>query len=473
MMKKLLYIKLIVLTLLFHCIGCQTVKVKKNIEPVIQSWLTKGDQSVLFQAQPVLSFRSQRDPAIPVVSFDTTLRYQTIEGFGYTLTGGSAMLLQKMNADKRQALLKELFSCGKDGMCISYLRLSMGASDLDEKVFSYNDLEEGMTDPTLQRFSLSYDTLYLIPLIKQIQKINPSIRFIATSWSPPVWMKSNKISIGGQLRPEYYATYALYFVKYLTAMRAQGILMDAITIQNEPEHGGNNPSMTMTWQEQNDFIKNHLGPALKNARLPVKILVWDHNCDHPEYPLSILNDPETKDFVYGSAFHLYAGHISALSKVYEAHPDKKLYLTEQWTGAKGEFGGDLMWHLKNVVIGGLTNHSSVIMQWNLANDPNFRPHTPGGCTECKGALTIDGDTISKNVAFYNIVHASAFIPPGSMRIGSTEIPKLNSVAFLTPSGEKVMLLSNDHKEDITFQLAAENGFALITIPGESVVTLRF
>ena len=158
-------------------------------------------------------------------------------------------------------------------------------------------------------------------------------------------MKSNGNSVGGNLKPQYYGVYAQYFVKYIKSMEALGISIDAITPQNEPQHGGNNPSMVMSAAQQADFIKNHLGPAFRASGITTKIIIWDHNCDRPDYPLEILDDPVAKAYVHGSAFHLYAGDVSALSQVHNAHPDKSLYFTEQWTGANGTFDGDLQWHL--------------------------------------------------------------------------------------------------------------------------------
>src|SRR5882757_11369340 len=114
-------------------------------------------------------------------------------------------------------------------------------------------------------------------------------------------------------------------------MKAEGIRIDAITVQNEPLHPGNNPSLLMQPGEQAEFIKNHLGPAFKQAGLDTKIIIYDHNCDRPDYPISILNDAAAKTFINGSAFHLYGGDISALSTVHAAYPDKSLYFTEQWT----------------------------------------------------------------------------------------------------------------------------------------------
>src|SRR5690606_35956757 len=214
--------------------------------------------------------------------------------------------------------LEEMFSREESAIGINFLRLSIGASDLDEKVFSYADLPEGQTDPELKHFSLAYDTLYLVPILQQILSINPDLKIMGSPWSPPAWMKTNNSPIGGKLMPEFYASYANYFVKYIQAMKEEGIPIYAVTIQNEPEHPGNNPSMAMAPEEQAEFIKSHLGPAFQKAGISTKILIFDHNCDHPEYPIAVLNDQEAYPFIDGSAFHLYAGEIDAMSKVKEA-----------------------------------------------------------------------------------------------------------------------------------------------------------
>jgi len=222
-------------------------------------------------------------------------------------------------------------------------------------------------------------------------------------------MKTNGSSIGGSLKTDCYDVYARYFVKYIQEMQAEGITIHAITPQNEPLHGGNNPSMLMTASEQANFIKNYLGPAFQNAGLTTKIVIYDHNCDRPDYPLDILNDPDARKYVDGSAFHLYAGDISALSQVHYAYPDKNVYFTEQWVGGPSNFAGDLQWHIKNLIIGATANWSKVVLEWNLASDPYYNPHTNGGCTSCEGALTI-GATVIRNVSYYIIAHASKFVP---------------------------------------------------------------
>jgi glucosylceramidase len=198
--------------------------------------------------------------------------------------------------------------------------------------------------------------------------------------------------------------------------------------------------------------------------------VYDHNCDHPDYPITILKDPAAAKYVNGSAFHLYAGDISALSTVHAAAPDKALYFTEQWTSAKGGFEGDLRWHMKNVIIGAMRNYSRTALEWNLANDPNYGPHTPGGCTECKGALTITGANITRNVAYYIIAQVSKFVPAGSVRIGSNNSGNLYTVAFKRPDGKKVLLVLNDDNAPASFHIKYQDKQITPVLPKGSVAT---
>ncbi len=459
----------VVIVLALMVVGCE----KNNAslaDPVIGVWITSTDQSQLLTEAKSLKFSSE-PASVSMVEVDSSVTYQTMDGFGFALTGGSAMLLTtKLTANERAVLLKELFSTADKGIGISYLRVSIGASDLDELVFSYNDLPPGQTDLSLSQFSLAYDTLYLIPVLKEILAINPQIKIMGSPWSPPVWMKANNHPKGGSLKPEYYEMYANYFVKYIQEMAKAGIAIDAITIQNEPENPNNTPSLIMTAPEQSLFIKKYLSPAFKAATIKTKIILFDHNCDHPEYPISILDDPETKPLVDGSAFHLYLGDIDALGKVHDAHPDKNIYFTEQWTSGKGDFGGDLRWHVKNLVVGASRNWSRSVLEWNLAADENFDPHTPdGGCDVCQGALTI-GDSVIRNVSYYIVAHASRFVPPGSIRISSTIVDNLHNVAFLTPEGKKVLIVVNDNDTEKLFSIRYNNKFSVASLAAGAVGT---
>lgn len=434
-------------------------------------WLTKGNQSVLLLKQSsILAFGSAAN-RFTNIEVDETKTFQSIDGFGYTLTGGSAQVINQLNPTKRQELLQELFGSGQNSISISYLRISIGASDLDSAPFSYNDLPTGQTDLNLEKFSLAPNKNDVIPMLKEILAINPNIKIIATPWSPPVWMKDNTSFIGGSLQPQYYGVYAQYFLKYIQQMKAEGITIDAITPQNEPLHPGNNPSMLMLASQQADFIKNHLGPAFQNANLKTKIITYDHNCNKPEYPIAILNDAAAYPFIDGSAFHLYEGDISALSTVHDAFPKKNVYFTEQYTGTAGTFDGDLKWHVRNIIIGSMRNWSKNALEWNLANNTSFGPNTPGGCTTCRGALTIESsDSFTRNVGYYIIAHASKFVPAGSVRIASNLSGNLQNVAFKTPEGKKVLIVENDGNTAESFNIIHNGKWVTSTLEAGSVAT---
>lgn len=436
----------------------------------VDFWKTKGDETAKLQKQTTILAFSTAANTYPNIDVSESQTFQTVDGFGFTLTGGSVEVINQLSATKKQELLQELFGTGENGISINYIRLSIGASDLNSTVFSYNDMPAGQTDVNLTNFSLDADAT-LIDLLQDILAINPNIKIMATPWSPPVWMKDNASSVGGSLLPQYYSAYAQYFVKYIQGMQAEGITIDAITPQNEPLHPGNNPSMFMSATQQANFIKNNLGPAFQSAGITTKIVIYDHNCDNTTYPTSILSDSNASAFIDGSAFHLYAGDISALSTVRNAFPNKNVYFTEQYTASTGSFGGDLKWHLKNVIIGSMRNWSKTALEWNLANNGSFGPHTNGGCTTCKGAITVNGSSsYVKNVGFYIVGHASKFVPAGSQRIASTQTGNLNSVAFKTPAGKKVLIVENDGNTFEIFNIKHNGKWVMVSLDAGAVGT---
>jgi glucosylceramidase len=416
-------------------------------------WLTDPDHAVFFQEQSGSLPFADATNGHPAIVVDEAATFQEMDGFGCCLTGGSAAHLMRMDPANRAALLEELFATDGAHIGISYLRVSIGSSDLDAHPFSYDDLPAGQTDPSLAKFSLAPDFAAVIPVLKEILAIRPEIKLLGSPWSAPAWMKDNNDTRGGSLRPEFYAAYAAYFVKYIQGMRAERIGIDAITVQNEPLNPHNNPSMFMLADEQASFIKHHLGPAFRAAALGTKIILYDHNCDHPDYPISILDDPAAARYVDGSAFHLYAGTIDALSEVHRAHPDKALYFTEQWMGAHSDFKQSLDEHICNLTIGATRNWSRNVLEWNLAADPRYLPHTDrGGCDRCQGTVTIDGNNVARNAGYYVMAHAAKFVRPGSLRIASNEPPSLPNVAFKAPGGQKILLVLNSGPSPKTFNI---------------------
>lgn len=439
----------------------------------VDFWITKGDESIKLQKQNTPVAFTASTNVYQNIDLDISQTYQSVDGFGYTLTGGSAEVINSLSASKKQELLQDLFGSSDNSISVSYLRISIGASDLNSSVFSYNDLDPGQTDVNLTKFSIEKDR-GVINLLKEILAINPKIKILGSPWSAPIWMKTNGSSMGGSLKPEYYGVYSQYFVKYIKAMKSEGINIDAVTIQNEPLHGGNNPSMVMTAAEQATFVKQNLGPDFKSAGINTKIIVYDHNCDRPDYPIEVLSDKDASPFIDGAAFHLYGGDISALSSVRNTFPTKNVYFTEQWTASNGNFGGDLKWHTKNVVIGSMRNWSKNALEWNLANDPQFKPYTPGGCTMCKGAITVNSsENYSKNVSYYIIAHASKFIPQNSVRIASTQPGNLATVAFKREDGKLVLIVVNDGNTGENFNIRMNGKIATFSLDAGAVGTYVF
>jgi glucosylceramidase len=435
-------------------------------------WLTTPDRVAIVAPQATSLRFSSAAGELPVLTVDDAQHFQTMDGFGFALTGGSAQLLTRMHAAQRATLLKKLFTTGDDGIGVSYLRVSIGASDMNERVYSYDDLPPGQTDVEMAKFSLGPDRADVIPVLKEILAIRPEIKILGSPWSAPAWMKTNDDVKGGELKPEYYGAFAKYFVKYIEAMRAEGIAIDAITVENEPLNPKNTPSMVMFAQEQDTFIAKDLGPAFEKAGIRTKILLYDHNPDVASYPLSILGDPAASKYVDGTAFHLYGGETSVLTQVHDAFPKKNLYMTEQsvteWRG-EGPLG--IAEPVSRVMIGATRNWSRNVLLWNLAADPQNGPHTNnGGCTGCSGAITLDGDSVTNNVAYYVVQHFSQLVPPGSVRVASSEMEQLASVAFLTPEDKVVLVVSNTGNFPKPFAVKYHGKAFQTVMPAESVGT---
>jgi len=442
------------LTLTFATAAIAQTPAASSSAPSVSLYLTSPDRSALLALQPPIAFTPAATASSQAITVNPAKTYQTIDGFGFALTGGSAQLLMHMDAAKRAALLHELFTRTGDGIGVSYLRLTIGSSDMNAHVYSYDDLAPNETDVDMAHFSLDPDKADVIPIMKQILAINPKIKTLASPWSAPLWMKTTGVAQGGVLLPKYFPAYATYLTKYVQGMKAEGIPIDTLTIQNEPLNEKNTPSMLMLSPEQAIFIKHDLGPDFRKAGIKTGIVLYDHNLDHPLYPLSILQDPAAAKYIDGSGFHLYGGTVDAMTEVHNAFPTKNIYFTEQSITQRDNTAPmNISKPVARVMIGVSRNWSKNILLWNLAADPNNGPHTDnGGCTGCSGALTIDGDNVRRNIAFYTVAQVSKFVPPNSVRIDSNDLDTLPNVAFRTPDGKKVLVISNITDTPQTFDV---------------------
>ena len=436
------------------------------VSQVVTPWITTGDKSKLLQQQAALNFAINTSSGGNTVTINPATTYQNVDGFGFCMTEGSAEVISSLTDNQQNVLLNELFD-KNTGLGISMLRISIGASDLSSSNYSYN---ETSGDTNMANFSLAGpDLTYLIPILKKVLAINPDIKILATPWSPPRWMKSNSSWVGGSLNAASYAAYAIYFVKYIAAMKAQGIAVWGITPQNEPENPNNNPSMVMNSTEEKNFINNNLGPSLATAGYStVKIIAFDHNCDNTAYPIDVCNN---STYVDGAAFHLYAGNISALTTVKNA-TGKNVYFTEQYTGFGGSFSGDLGWHMQNVVIGASNNWAKAILEWNVANNSSIGPYTSGGCNTCLGAITINSSTTyTRNVSYYIIGQISKFVRPGATRIGvSSTNSSVTATAFLNTDGTMALVTYNSSSSAQSTKIIVGSSSFTYSVPALSACT---
>lgn len=441
-------------------------------------YLTTGDQSRLLHKESDISIVRPAATAIPVIMIDVSQKFQEIEGFGAALTGSSAYVInRKLGAGSRAALLDDLFDPAK-GIGITYLRVTMGASDFSLEDFTYNDMAAGETDFGLEHFTIDKDLDDVVPVLKAIARVSGDVKIMATPWSPPAWMKTNTSLLGGKLRTDCYQVYADYFVHYIQAFKKEGITINAITPQNEPLYStAPYPCMDMQPGEQTTFIKDHLGPAFDAAGLKTEIIVYDHNWDHPEYAMGVLNDAAAKAYVTGSAFHGYGGNVSAMTTVHAAHPDRGVYFTEvTGTDQFTVFSDNIQWNMDNVFIGTTKNWSKNALLWNLALDENHGPRN-NGCADCRGVITIDASgNVTRNVEYYSIGHFSKFIRPGAVRVASSLSPGVNGlsfVSFINADGGRVLVMS--YKGSDNPQVVVKEGDAQFThtLSPASVTTITW
>ena len=440
---------------------------------------TTGDQTMLLQAQPDISFSSGSSSGL-VIRVDATTQYQQMDGVGGSLTDSSAWLIwNKLSASQQTTLMQELFSPSK-GIGISFLRQPMGATDFSASGnYSYDDLPAGQTDPNLTNFSIAHDTTYIIPLIKQALSINPNIKVVALPWSPPAWMKTTGTMNGGGMNTTFLPSLAQYFVDFVQAYQSQGIPIYALSVQNEPLYSTTGyPSESLAATDESTFIASNLGPALSTAGLQnVKIFGYEHNWDNTAYPDAVLGSAAAP-YVSGTSFHCYAGDPSAQLTVEQAFPAKDIWFTECSGITTSTFPGDLVWNAENLLIGATRNYARSVSLWNLALDQNSGPIN-GTCTNCRGVVTIN-DSVSPsqvtfNVEYYVLGHLGKFVVPGAHRIDSNTFGagSIEDVAFQNPDGSIVLLVLNSATNAGTFSVSFNSQSFNYTLPAGALATLEW
>jgi glucosylceramidase len=410
----------------------------------VGAWITTGDQTRLLSEESHLRFsRAAVDAGIPVIEVDYNQRFQSVVGWGAAMTDASAYLIEtKLNPSQREALLQELFG-RESGIGLSFVRIPMGASDFSRSHYSYDDRPAGATDSTLAHFSIDVDRAEKIPALKRALAINPQLKLMGSPWSVPGWMKSSGSLIKGTLLPQFHAVFAEYFRRWIEAYQAEGLPIFAITLQNEPHFEPENyPGMRLMPAQRAAIIGANVGPLFRQRGIHAQIWDWDHNWDEPQSPLAVLADSTARPYVAGVAWHCYGGDISAESVVHDNYPDKDTYFTEcsggQWAPV---WADNLKWYVSKMLIGNARGWAKGVALWNLALDESYGPHT-GGCANCRGVVTINSVTgeITRNPEYYALAHASRFVRPGAVRVGSSGPNGLETVAFRNSDGGSTALI---------------------------------
>ena len=476
------------LLLLLICAACPFLSscpgsggsTKTTPGPTVQIVETTGDQSMLLQTQPSISFASGGNSSSLVITVNSATQYQQIDGFGGSLTDSSAWLIwNKLGSSQQATLMQQLFG-PSSGIGISFLRQPMGASDFSASGnYSYDDLPAGQTDPNLTNFSVAHDATYIIPLLKQALAVNPRLKVVALPWSPPAWMKTTGTMNGGNMNTTYFPSLAQYFVDFVEAYQQQGIPIYALSVQNEPLYSTTGyPSESLAASDESTFIADNLGPALSAAGLGnVNVFGYEHNWDNTTYPESVLGS-SAAPYVAGSSFHCYAGDPSAQSAVESAFPAKSIWFTECSGITSSTFSGDLVWNAEHLLIGATRNWARSVSLWNLALDQNSGPRN-GTCANCRGVLTIDDSVSPSNVTFnveyYILGHLGKFVVPGAHRIDSNTFGSgsIEDVAFQNPDGSIVLFVLNSANNAGTFTVSSSGQSFNYTLPAGAVATFSW
>ncbi len=463
----------------------------------VHVWITTPDGQLTMSDQGTVAFGTAA-PTATTVTIDPTRTFQTMTGFGGSITDSSATVLYGLSPSARDAAMRDLFD-PVNGDGLSFLRQPIGASDfVASAAYTYDDLAPGQTDYLQRHFSIGHDEAQILPLLRRAEQLNPHLSIMATPWSPPAWMKTGGSLSGGRLidDPKIYASYALYLLRFVEAYRAQGVTIDLITVQNEPQNRtpAGYPGTDMPASQEEQVIAD-LGPMLRLAGLKTKILAYDHNwSEHPndvaatppdetsdinDYPQEVLSSPAAA-WISGTAYHCYFGDPSAMTALHDQFPAKDIYFTEcsgsQSSDPANTFSDTLKWHARNLIIGATRNWAKSVVNWNVALDPSGGPHV-GGCATCTPILTIGSDgTVTRNAEYYALGHLSRFVRPGAVRIASTSFGttgwngQIMDVAFRNPDGSTVLVAHNENDNPQSFSVS-ENGQSFdYTLPGGALAT---
>ncbi len=435
-------------------------------------WLTARDGGAHLAEQAPLA-PGRRD-GLARLHVDTSRRFQTLEGFGGAFTEAAASVWQQLSAAQQQAFLRDCFD-PQQGHGYTLCRVHINSCDFSLGHYAHAD-QPG--DADLQHFRIDRDRQHLLPMIRAAQQVaGRPLKLLASPWSPPAWMKSNgQMADGGHLLPQFRAAWARCFVRFIQAYEAEGVPIWGVTVQNEPEARQRWDSCLYTAEEERDFVRDHLGPALQAAGLGrVRIVVWDHNRDAMvERASTIFGDPEAARYIWGTGFHWYLeDHFDHVQLVHDAWPDKGLLFTEGCQEGGPHHGS---WALgeryARSVINDLNRWTSGWIDWNLLLDMQGGPNHVGNF--CSAPVLADpaGDALHHQSSFWYLGHFARFIQPGAQRVLCAATREaLECTAFANPDGSCAVVVMNRGEDGLPFNLAIDGSHQVVELPPRSIATV--
>ena len=450
----------------------------------ITVYTTAEKSDLRLTATDNLVFSASQQPLEVEVSVfvEPSKRFQTFMGIGGAITDASAEVFAKLSKEKQTEFLNAYYDKQK-GIGYSLLRTTIQSSDFSSGSYSY--IEEG--DKDLKTFSIDHDKQYRIPLIKQaIKTAGGKLTTYVAPWSPNAFMKSNKnVLKGGTLLPEYYQTWADFYVKFIKAYEKEGIPIWGTSTQNEPMAVQTWESCIYKAEAERDFIKNFLGPTLKKEKLgDKKIIAWDHNRDLMNHRANVIySDPEASKYVWGMGFHWYenwsggALMFDNVAKVKEAYPDKELLFTEgcveKFDAKKYQFWGNGE-RYGTSMINDFNNGTAGWTDWNILLDQNGGPNHVGNfCFSPIHADTTTGELIY-TPSYYYIGHFSKFIRLDAVRVSSAvSRSALLSTSFLNTDGTMATVVMNHTDNEVVYNLIIASEKTAVKIPAHAIQTLVY
>jgi glucosylceramidase len=421
---------------------------------------------------------SQPDEITPFVLVDSSKTFQTMEGIGGALTDSSAETYAKMPADVQKEILTAYFDDEK-GIGYSFCRTNIQSCDFSSDVYTYDDVAG---DTELKNFSIEHDRKFRLPFIKAaMAACKKPFTLFASPWSPPAWMKTNGDMLhGGRLKPEYADAWASFYGRFVKAYEAEGVPIWGLSVQNEPMAVQPWQSCIFTGEEERDFVRDHLGPALERDGLSrLKLMVWDHNRGLLYARAKVVyDDPEASKYVWGTCFHWYVGdHFDQVRQVAEAWPDKNLVFSEgcpELYNAKRV--NEWLWGEKYglAMLMDISNGTCAWTDWNVLLDEQGGPNHVGNF--CYAPIHADVKTgkLTYMNSFYYIGHFSKFVRPGDKRVSAvTDDDRLLATAFVKPDGKVAVVVLNLSDDSVPFSFWIDGETAKSESPAHSIMTLVY